>query len=223
VRNRLTYLERGAVAFLAALAALTFFLPLFSIHFPLAGDQEVTGYETASKITQLTRRIRSAAGQGEDGQKPSIKLPKMPRGDSSAPSTLPPTIRFSWLIPVFITGAFVGALLTLLGSLLSLGLSKIAGAIGAVCGILALAHLTLMNSDMHQLLQDSLQRGTGDRNPLAGLARAFGGAFINNFDLKPGVGLYVLAASLALADILIYSRIISRIHWGGGRGRTERS
>ncbi len=211
MRNRLTYPERGAAAPLAALAALTFFLPLFSIHIPLVGDQKVTGYETASKISQLTRRIRSATGQGEDGQKPSIKIPKTPGGDSGPPSNLPLSIRFSWLIPVFIIGAFISALLTLLGALFSLGLSKIAGGLGTVCGVLAVVHLTAMNSDIHNLLQDTLQRGAGDRNPLAGLARALGNAFINNLDVKPGAGLYVLTGALALAAILVYSRIISRI------------
>jgi len=215
-------MERGAVAVLAALAALAFFLPLFSIHIPLVGDQEVTGYETASKIRQLTRRVRSATGQGEGEQKPSIKPPKMPGGESSAPSSLPISIRFSWLIPVFIIGAFIGALLTLLGALIGLGMSKITGTLGTVSGILALVHLTAMNSDIHQLLQDTLERGTGDRNPLAGLARALGNAFINNLDLKPGAGLYVLTGALALAAILVYSRIISRIHLGGGRGGPER-
>jgi hypothetical protein len=215
VSIRLNLAERFVVAVLAAVAALTFFLPLFSIHVPIVGDQQVTGYETASKIKQLTQRIRSATGNGREGdQKPSVKLPKMPGGDSSTPSSLPLSIRFSWLIPVFIIGAFAAALLTLLGSLTSLRLAKIGGVAGTVCSVLALVHLTAMNSDMHQLLENTLQGGTGDRNPLEGLARFLGSALISNLDLNPGAALYVLAAALALATALVYSRLISRVRLG---------
>ncbi len=212
--RRFTVPERVLVALLAAVAALTFFLPLFSIQIPFAGEQPVTGYESASKINQLVQRVRSASGHGEDNQKPSIKLPKMPKGEPGQPgaeSQLPVSVRVAWLIPVFIILAFACSLLTLLGSLVSLAVSKWASALGTICGVLALVHLAALNSDIHSVLEDALQKGTGaSRNPLAGLAQAIGGALIGNLDLKTGAALYVLSATLALAALLAFSRILSK-------------
>ncbi len=214
MRNRLTGPERWIVALLAAIAAFTFFLPLFSIQVPFVGDQEVTGYDTASKIRKLTRDLRSASGHDREG-KPSIKLPKIPRNDSAQAPAIPVSIRFSWLIPVFIIGAFGCAVLTLLGSLLSLRISKIASTVGTFCGVLALVHLTAMNSDMHSLLEATIRQGTGDRqgNPLAGFMQAVGSALINTLTLKPGAGLYVLAISLGIAAFLAHSRFLSRFQF----------
>ena len=211
--NRWTTPERLIVALLAAIAALTFFFPLLSISLPIAGDQEVTGYDTASKIRQLTHEVRSASGHGDDG-KPSIKLPRPPRGNASSVATLPASVRFSWLIPVFVVGAFGCALLTVLGSLVSLPVARIASTLGTACGVLALLHLTVMNSDIHSVLNDSVQRWAGGRkgNPLAGLAQTLGSALVGGVSLTPGAGLYVLAVSLGLAALVTHSRLLSRIH-----------
>src|SRR2546422_6622117 len=101
--KRWTKPERLIVALLAVIAATTFFFPLLSIRVPIAGDQEVTGYDTASRIRQLTHEVRSASGQGpgqgEDG-KPSIRLPRpSPRTNSTAARAMPASVRLSWLIP----------------------------------------------------------------------------------------------------------------------------
>jgi hypothetical protein len=215
--NRSAAPERWTMVLLAMIAAVTFFLPLFSIHVPIAGDQDVTGYDSASRIRQLTHEVRSASGQGEEDGKPSIKLPKLPRGKSSAPSGLPLAVRLSWLIPAFIIGAFCCALLTLLGSLVSFRLSRIASTVGTAFGVLALLHLTLMDSDIHNLLEESIRRGTAglEGNPLAGLAQALGNALINAVSLKPGAGLYVLTGSLGLAAFLAHSRLLSRLRLTG--------
>ena len=211
--NRWTTPERLIVALLAAIAALTFFFPLLSISLPIAGDQEVTGYDTASKIRQLTHEVRSASGHGDDG-KPSIKLPRPPRGNASSVATLPASVRFSWLIPVFVVGAFGCALLTVLGSLVSLPVARIASTLGTACGVLALLHLTVMNSDIHSVLNDSVQRWVGGRkeNPLRGLAQTLGSVLVGGVSLTPGAGLYVLAVSLGLAALVTHSRLLSRIH-----------
>jgi hypothetical protein len=213
MRDRLTKPERWSMALLALIAALTFFFPLFSIHIPIAGDKEVTGYDTASRIRELTHEVRAASGHGQDG-KPSVRLPKIPRGDSSAPSKVPFSVRFSWLIPVFIIGAFGCAVLTLFGSLVSLQVSKLASTLGTVCGVLTVVHLTAMNSAIHNMLEESIQQGMGDlkANPLAGLAQALGSVLINTISLRPGGGLYILTALLGLAAFLAHSRLLSRIH-----------
>jgi hypothetical protein len=212
MRNGLTLAECWTVAVLAVIAALTFFFPLFSIHIPIVGDQDVTGYNTASRIRQLTQEVRSASGHGQDG-KPSIKLPKLPGANSGAPSKVPGSIRFSWLIPVFIIGAFACAVLTLVGALVSWRVSKFASALGAALAVLALLHLTVMNSDIHTLLQSTLEQGTAGHkaNPWAEFARGLGSALVGALKLTPGVGLYVLAISLGLAGLLAYSRVISRM------------
>ena len=206
------------VALLAAIAALTFFFPLLSISLPIVGDQEVTGYDTASRIRQLTREVRSASGQGpgqgEDG-KPSIRLPRTsPRANSGAARAMPASVRLSWLIPVFVVGAFGCALLTVLGSLVSLSVAKIASTVGTVCGVLALLHLTVMNSDVHSMLEQSVRRGAGGlkENPLRGLAQTLESVLVGSVSLTPGAGLYVLAVSLGLAALVTHSRLLSRIH-----------
>jgi len=216
--KRWTKPERLIVALLAVIAAVTFFFPLLSIRVPIAGDQDVTGYDTASRIRQLTREVRSASGQGpergEDG-KPSIRLPRIPPcRNSSALAATPASVRFSWLIPVFVVGAFGCALLTVLGSLVSLPVAKIASTVGTVCGLLALLHLTVMNSDIHGMLNDAVQRWVGGRkeNPLRGLAQTLGSVLVGGVSLTPGAGLYVLAVSLGLAALVTHSRLLSRIH-----------
>jgi len=219
MNNPWTTPERPIVALLAAIAALTFFFPLLSIRVPIAGDQEVTGYDTASRIRQLTHDVRSASGQGpgqgEDG-KPSIRLPRTtPRRNSGATAALPASVRFSWLIPVFVVGAFGCALLTVLGSLVSLPVAKIASTVGTVCGALAILHLTVMNSDVHSILNDSVQRWVGGRkeNPLRGLAQTLGSVLVGGMSLTPGAGLYVLTVSLGLAALVTHSRLLSRIRF----------
>ena len=203
------------LATLAAIAAVTFFLPLLSIHLPIAGDEQVTGYDAAEKIRQVTDQVRSLTGHGQ-GNKPSVKLPRLPSsgpgGAPGAPSRLPLSIRLSWLIPAFIVIAFVCALLTLLGSLISLVLARIASAIGAVAGLLAVVQLSMLDSAIRQALEDSIQRSTGGpkRGFLAGLAQAVGNALVDAFSLRAGAALYVLAISLGLAALLCWSRLLSR-------------
>ena len=216
MRNRLTGLERSLVATLGAIAAVTFFLPLLSIQLPIAGDEQVTGYGAAAKLRQLTEQVRSLTGHGQ-GDRPSVKLPRLPSGGPGGapgtPSKLPVSIRLSWLIPVFIVVAFACALLTLLGSLISSTLARTASAAGGVSGALALLHLSMMNSDIHHTLVESIQRGTGGARAgfLAGLAQAVGNALVNAFDLRAGAALYVLTVSLGLAAFLAWSRLVSRL------------
>jgi len=214
MRDGLSLAERCTVAALGVIAALTFFFPLFSIHIPVVGDQDVTGYNTASRIRQLTQEVRSASGHGQNGK---LKLPKMPGTNSGAasrePSRVPLTIRFSWLVPVFIIGAFACAALTLTGAFIGWRVAKVASTLGAVLAVLALLHLNAMNSDIHNMLQDTIQQGTagGKGNLLEGLAQAVGSALVSAFQLTPGVGLYVLAVSLGLAALLAQSRLILRM------------
>jgi hypothetical protein len=218
--NRWTKPERLTVALLALIAALTFFFPLLTVQVPIVGEQDVTGYDTASRIRQLTQEVRSASGQetaqgpqGGEDRKPSVRLPRLPRrGNSSAASAIPASIRFSWLIPVFVVSAFGCALLALLGSLVSLRVAKVASALGTMCGLLAILHLTVMNSDIHGLLEESVRRGAGHLkgSPLRGLAQTVESILLGGFSLKAGAGLYVLTVSLGLAALATHSRLLSR-------------
>ena len=218
MRRRASASERVTLSVLAAIAAVTFFLPLLSIHLPIAGDEQVTGYDAAEKIRQVTDQVRSLTGHGR-GDNPSGNSPRLPRlpstgpGDASgAPSKLPISIRLSWLIPAYIVIAFASALLTLLGSVISLTLARIASAIGGVAGILAVLQLSMLDSAIRQALEDSIQRSTGGSKGgfLAGLAQAVGNAVVGAFSLRAGVALYILAIALCLATLLAWSRLLSR-------------
>src|SRR5438477_245676 len=94
--KRWTKPERLIVALLAAVAALTFFFPLLSIRLPIAGDEDVTVYDTASRArSNLGKRpgrrresdarrgvVRSCGITGPRGARDPFEVPvaDSPRG-----------------------------------------------------------------------------------------------------------------------------------------------
>ena len=207
--------ERWALGLLACTAAITFFFPLISVHVPIAGDQEVSAYDAIAKIRQFREQLTSKTGESRGGEEAPTQPPTPVNGASVYRPPIPASVELGWMIPVFIMAAFVCALATLVGSLFSLRLSKAASTLGALCGVAATVHVRVMNSDVHRFLEQSMKASAEDLkgNPFAGLAETLGNLLVNAFQLKPGVGLYVLTASLALAAFVAHSRLLSRLRF----------
>jgi hypothetical protein len=203
VNRRGTPAENGAIGMLAAIALLSFFFPLISMHVPIAGDQTVSGYDVVSKMNDLRQSLTTPSG----GQ---IQLPQPPPQDVLR---LPLSLRMVWLLPVLIIAAFVCALLALLGAWISLKASKTVSAVGAVCGLGGIVHLMILNSDVHTMMQQAMTNNATDLkdNPFAGMAQTLGSLMVGAFQVKAGIGLYTLVICLATVALITYSRILSRI------------
>jgi hypothetical protein len=203
VGRRGTPAEHWAIGILAGIALLTFFFPLISILVPIAGDQTVTGYDIVSKINNLRQSLTTPSG----GQ---IQLPQPP---PQSDLRLPLSLRMIWLLPVLIIAAFVCALLALLGAWVNLKASKIASAVGAVCGLGGIVYLTILNSDVHTMMQQAVTNNATDLkdNPFAGLAQTLGTLVAGAFRVKAGTGLYTLVICLAAIALITHSRILPRM------------
>jgi hypothetical protein len=193
--------QKWSLSLLAILALLMFFFPLVSFHIPLAGDQNFSGYDIVTKIREFRE-----------------KLPETPSTSRPAPSTgsgqetdAPLSIRMIWVLPVLILVAFISAGLVLVGSWwLSSGVAKISSLAGALAGVFSVAHLSKVNTDVHSMFQQTMQKTSGELkdNPIAGLAEGLGSLVANAFQLKPGFGLYVLTGALVIAALTAYAGVI---------------
>jgi hypothetical protein len=203
VGRRGTPAENWAIGMLAGIALLTFFFPLISMHVPIAGDQTVSGYDIVSKINNLRQSLTTPSG----GQ---IQLPQPPPQSDLG---LPLSVRIIWLLPVLIIATFGCALLALLGSWISLKASKTASAVGAVCGLGGIVYLTILNSDVHTIMQQAMTNNATDLKdtPFAGLAQTLGNLMVGAFQVKAGTGLCTLVICLAAIALIAHFRILSRI------------
>jgi hypothetical protein len=213
MKNKTTVSERWALGLLACIAAVTFFFPLVSLHVPTAGDQQVSGYDAVSRMKQFREEVTSKTGENTEGTEAQSPTGQPASESSVQGPSVPVSVRVGWLIPIFLTIAFLCALVTLIGSFFSLSVSKIGSTIGALCGLAAIMHIFIMNSDLHTFLEQSMMASAGDLkgNPFAAFAQRLGDLLVNAFQVKPGVGLYILTASLALAALASQSRVLSRL------------
>jgi hypothetical protein len=188
---------------LAGIALLTFFFPLISMHVPIAGDQTVSGYDIVSKMNNLRQSLTTPSG----GQ---IQLPQPP---PQSDLRLPLSLRMVWLLPVLIIAAFVCALLALLAAWISLKVSRGASTVGAVCGLSGIVYLTILNSDVHTMMQQAMTKNATELkdNPFAALAQTLGNLMVGAFQVKAGTGLYTLVICLAAVALITHSRVLSRI------------
>jgi len=193
--------ETWGVAILSIIALLTFFFPLISMRIPVAGDQGISGYDIVSKVGTFTQNLSSGAARGNQ-----------PPGGSGV--SLPLSVRMAWLVPLLVFAAFAGAALALIGAFRNLSLSKTASAIGAVCGVVAVIYITVLNSDVHNMLQGIMNKSATELkdNPFADLAKTIGSLLMNAFQLKPGAGLYVLVVCLCIVAFLAQTRFLTRVH-----------
>ena len=114
---------RWLVAFLLVIAVLMFFFPLVSIHIPIVGDQEWSGYDVIAKVKDMDKRLDSIrdAGRTETptDTRDSTSSSPTPSAHSASPqlSDEPFSMRTLPLLPIEIGLAFIAAVLALLVSL----------------------------------------------------------------------------------------------------------
>ena len=198
-------IQRNALVGCCVLALLLFFFPLLTIHVPIAGEQDVSGYDAFSKLTEFREKL---------------KLPDAttsPNPQTATPRTLPPdlplSLQLGWLTPLAIIVAFVSAAIALVAAFKAIHVSRIVCVIGAACAGAAILHITIMNSDLHSWLAESMKTAQSElkNNPFAGLAENTGTLMLNAFQIKPGWAVYALLLLLGLAAVVGFSRGLSRL------------
>ena len=196
--------ERNAIAGCCVLSILLFFFPLLTIHVPIAGEQDVSGYDVFSKLTEFREKLKPPDGSQTNPYSASPRTP---------PPDMPLSIQLGWLTPLAIIVAFVCAAIALVTAFKAVHVSRIVCVIGAVCAGAAILHITIMNSDLHSWLAESMKTAQSELkgNPYAGLAENISTLILNAFQIKPGWGVYTLLVLLGLAAVLGFSRVLSRL------------
>jgi hypothetical protein len=196
---------------LLIVALLTFFFPLLTIQIPLMGTQYVSGYDIFSKTRQFENQLSSISDGSKqpstrpgERQQPTLSIPQ----NSAHP--FPLSVRFSPLVPIEVTLAFVSCLVALLASHWGIVTSKVAATVGAVSALNATVHVIIINADLHTWFQESMQFPLRS-NPFAGFAQQLGKVLASRIQIVPGVGLYVLAVALVLVALAYHSRLLVRL------------
>ena len=83
--------ERNAIAGCCVLSILLFFFPLLTIHVPIAGEQDVSGYDVFSKLTEFREKLKPPDGSQTN---PYSATPRTP------PPDMPLSIQLGWLTPL---------------------------------------------------------------------------------------------------------------------------
>ena len=197
--------ERNAIVGCCVLSLLLFFFPLLTIHVPIAGEQDVSGYDAYSKLTEFRHKLKPPDATSQTS--PYTGRPRTSRPD------MPLSIQLAWLTPLAIIIAFISAAIALVSAFKAIHVSRILCVIGAVCAGAAILHITIMNSDLHSWLAESMKTAQSELkgNPFAGLAENIGTLMLNAFQIKPGWGVYALLILLGLAAVLGFSRVLSRL------------
>ena len=201
-----SHVQRNAIVACCAVCLLLFFFPLVTIQIPIAGQQDVSGYDVFSKITEFQEKLKPP---GSMTKNPYDNTPMTP----GTPPDIPLSLEFGWLVPLAIVLAFVSAAIALVTAFKAIHVSRIFCVIGAVCSGVAIVHITIMNSDIHALVAESMKTTQSElkNNPFAGLAENIGTLMLNAFQIKPGWGVYALLVLLGLAAVLGFSRVLSRL------------
>lgn len=207
---RLQSAEQLVVGLLLVVALLTFFFPLMTLQIPLLGNQSVSGYDIFTKTRQFRQQLTSIPkGLGKSDSKSTQR--STPSTDSNE-IALPISVQSAAFVPLEVTVAFACALLTLPGCFPRLHPAhvRVMSSVGSIAAVTAILHLTIINSDLHEWFQQSMQTGSGSpsENPFAGLMQQLGNLVVNTFQVKAGAGLYVLAVTLVLVAFLSYSRLL---------------
>jgi hypothetical protein len=199
-----------------AVALLTFFFPLVTIHLPIVGNQELSGYDVFAEpknFSHSLNKLTSTTPSGTDSE----STQSAPTNSNAASTKLPMpfSVRTLIMIPVEIIVSFICVLVALLccfPPFRSVSAKPVATA-GAVASVVAVLHLTIANSDLHKWFREYIVSGSSDHavDPFAGLARQIGNLAANAVQLTPGAGLYVCAVALTLTTVLLHSRILSAI------------
>ena len=212
-----TSVEKTVLLSLTSIALLMFFLPLIVIQAPIVGEQEVSGYDVFSKIRQFSNQVDKSSESSQSSASASTREPNAqpsatPRAKGVNESEMPISLRLAWLIPIDVTVAFILAAVTFVGAGGRVQVSSISAMAGAALSLLGLLHVTIANSDLHTWLASSFKASSEELkgNPFAGIAEQFGNLMLNAFKIKPGAGLYVLAAAMVISAVLTKTRILSK-------------
>jgi hypothetical protein len=195
--------ERNAIVGCCVLSLLLFFFPLLTIQIPIAGQQDVSGYDVFSKLTEFQEKL-------ERPPNPTNPVTGLPQ---PKPPDLPISLQIAWLTPLAIIAAFICAAIALIAAFKAIHVSRIVCVVGAVCAVVAILHITIMNSDLHSWFADSMKTVQSDLkgNAFNGLAENIGTLMLNAFQIKPGWAVYALLLLLGLAAVLGFSRVLSRL------------
>jgi hypothetical protein len=225
MKNRGSSVENWTIGTLSVVALITFFFPLVSVHLLIARDMEFSGYDSVVKARQFWQplELRDTSLQTADAQAPEGRETQRnpaPGSETPQPQTSPPTgpqiplsVQLGGLIPLLIIGGYFFALLSFFGCFSSWPMTKLAATLGALCGFGAILHTLIINSQMHAMYEElmSATKSNLKDNPFAGFAEAMGKLMANAFQLKPGLGLYILTVGLGIAAFLAHSRVLSRV------------
>ena len=209
-------LERWIVVTLMVVALLTFVFPLVTIHLPIVGNQDLSGYDVIADSKNYSHSLNKLTSTTPGGPNSEPTQPA-PTSSNAASTNLPMpfSVRTLILIPVEIVVSFICALVALLccfPPFRSVSAKPVATA-GAVASVVAVLHLTIANSDLHRWFREYIVVGSPDHaaDPFAGLALQIGNLAASAVQLTPGAGLYVCAVALTLTTVLLHSRILSAI------------
>ncbi len=208
--------ERWIVGTLMVIALLTFFFPLVTIHLPIVGNQDLSGYDVLTEpknFSHSLNKLTSTTPGGPDSE-PTQSAPTSSNAASTSLS-MPFSVRTLIMIPVEIIVSFICVLVALLccfPPFRSVSAKPVATA-GAVASVVAVLHLTIANSDLHKWFREYIVTGSSDHavDPSAGFAQQIDNLAANAVQLTPGAGLYVCAVALTLTTVLLHSRILSAI------------
>jgi hypothetical protein len=208
-------IELWTITSLLIVALLTFFLPLLTIQIPLMGTQYVSGYDIFSKTKRFEKQLSSISGgsknpsaksgERQQSDQPTLSIPQNPE------HPLPLSVRFSPLVPIEITLAFVCCMVALIASRWAIVAPKVAATVGAVSALSATIHIIAINADLHTWLQEPMPFALKGGNPFAGFAQQLGKVLASSIQIIPGVGLYVLAVALVLVALAYHSRLLARL------------
>lgn len=133
---------------------------------------------------------------------------------------MPTSVQFAALIPLEAMLGFACVVIAIPSCFFKFkpGYLKVVSIVGSVASVVAILHLTIINSDLHLWFQKSMRPPVWDShdNPFSGFAQQVGTLLANSFQVKPGGGLYALAAALVLVAFLTHSRLL------GGTQAAER-
>jgi hypothetical protein len=181
--QRNTIIGRNAIKACCALCLLLFFFPLLTIHVPIAGEQDVSGYDMFSKLVEAYETLS-----------PSEAVDKV--RDTVATRQMPLSIQLGFLMPLALIIGFASAAVALITAFKAIHVSRIVCVIGAACASAAILHIMIMNSDIHSWLAASTQSELKN-NPFAGI----GTLMLNAFQMKPGWGLYAMLVLLGVGAV----------------------
>lgn len=202
--------ERWIVGALFFVALLAFFFPIASLQLPIVGTIEASGYDFTSKTKLFEDRLGNLNNQAPAR---STEAPFSSATPSTATAPLPFSVRTIAVFPFEVLGSFalsaISLLLCIIGA--SRMLAKVSSSIAGVLGIGSILHIVIADSDLHSWFQTEMQAtvNTAGDNPFAAFAQSISTLIANSVHFRPGLGLYMLAISVSIGALILFSGLVS--------------